>query len=46
MRLGKSCDSLRAIGDRRYRAIGDRKLVLSGTEYGLFSSKVSDLRCP
>ena len=35
LRLGISCESARAIGDRNPRAIGDRILVLSGTGIGL-----------
>ncbi len=44
--LGTSCELPRAIEDGASRAIGDRKLVLSGTEIGRNAQLFSDLRAP
>ena len=44
--LGITCESPRAIGDRRSRAIGDPILVLSGTKIGRKAMVVNSLRGP
>lgn len=44
--MGTSCDSVRAIGDHDYRAIGDRILMLSGTDIDRKSWAFNDLARP